>query len=123
MIVAFRHHGRYHRMELFDAQLSPEATVKRLEVERNRMESIFSRISVNVNNTLSKQRLEFKGIESLLESVNPDNVLQRGYSLVTDEDGNVVTSVDSLSEGMGITVRMRDGRIGATVKNKVRSDE
>ena len=112
-----------HRMELFDAQLSPEATVKRLEVERDRMESIFSRISVNVNNTLSKQRLEFKGIESLLESVNPDNVLQRGYSLVTDEDGNVVTSVDSISEGMGITVRMRDGRIGATVKNKVRSDE
>jgi exodeoxyribonuclease VII large subunit len=110
-------------MELFDTQLSPEATIRRLEVGRDRMESICSRIQVNINNMLSKQRLEFKGIESLLESVNPENVLQRGYSLVTDADGNVMTSVDSISEGMDITVRMRDGKVGATVNNKVRSDE
>jgi hypothetical protein len=34
-----------------------------------------------------------------------------------------MTSVDSISEGMDITVRMRDGKVGATVYNKVRSDE
>lgn len=54
---------------------------------------------------------------SKLSALNPVDVLMRGYSYVTDENGKAVTSVDSVSSGDILNIKVKDGSITATVNN------
>ncbi|MBO5669756.1 MAG: exodeoxyribonuclease VII large subunit, partial [Candidatus Methanomethylophilaceae archaeon] len=56
-----------------------------------------------------------------LTSLDPNRVLDRGYSYITDGSGRTVTSVGSLTEGSSINIRMRDGRAVAEVKEVERN--
>ncbi len=51
-----------------------------------------------------------------LELLSPYSVLQRGYSITTTEDGNVVKAVDDVEAGMTVVTRLSDGSIVSTVK-------
>ncbi len=48
------------------------------------------------------------------QSLSPLATLQRGYAVVQDSEGHVVTSVDSIKARAKISVRVADGRITAT---------
>src|SRR6478672_7913335 len=47
-------------------------------------------------------------------ALSPLATLQRGYSVLQDADGHVVTSVDAVATDSPISVRVADGRIHAT---------
>lgn len=57
----------------------------------------------------------------LLESVSPLQVLSRGYSVVESEDG-VVESIGDVSEGDGVSIRLIDGMVDATVEQTAERD-
>ncbi len=50
-----------------------------------------------------------------LESLSPLAVLGRGYALVFTADGSLITRAEVASRGDAIQVRLRSGRLGATV--------
>lgn len=50
-----------------------------------------------------------------LDNLNPHAVLARGYSLVKNESGNIVTDSDSLEQNSAITVCFFRGSVNATV--------
>lgn len=54
-----------------------------------------------------------------LEALSPLKVLARGYSYTENANGKVVTSVDDVQNGDSIFVTLKDGRISATVEDKV----
>ena len=54
-----------------------------------------------------------------LEALSPLKVLARGYSYTENANGNVVTSVDDVQNGGSIFVTLKDGRISASVEDKV----
>ncbi len=47
-------------------------------------------------------------------ALSPLATLQRGYAVLQDEAGHVVTSVDGIAAGATVSVRVADGRIHAT---------
>lgn len=47
-------------------------------------------------------------------ALSPLETLRRGYSVLQDDDGHVLTSVSSLAVGDAISVRVADGRVRAT---------
>ncbi|MGZ4449265.1 MAG: exodeoxyribonuclease VII large subunit [Nocardioides sp.] len=47
-------------------------------------------------------------------ALSPLATLQRGYAVLQDADGHVVTSVDGIAVGAPVSVRVADGRIHAT---------
>ena len=51
-----------------------------------------------------------------LNGLSPLKQLGRGYSVVSDTDGEMVTSVKGVSEGQKIQVRMWDGTMIAEVR-------
>jgi len=64
--------------------------------------------------------LEFKKsrllhLEARLQSLNPYQVLKRGYALITDEKGGMVDSILKVSPGQDIFVQLQDGRLQADV--------
>ena len=53
---------------------------------------------------------------SKLSSLNPVDVIKRGYSYTTDENHNTVTSVTDVKTGDLIYIKVTDGDITAVVK-------
>jgi exodeoxyribonuclease VII large subunit len=51
-----------------------------------------------------------------VRSLSPLATLRRGYSVVQDADGHVLTSVAQSAAGQALTVRVADGRVHATVE-------
>ena len=47
--------------------------------------------------------------------MSPLATLQRGYAVLQDADGHVVTSVEQAGTGHALRVRVVDGRIAVTV--------
>ncbi|THD35605.1 MAG: exodeoxyribonuclease VII large subunit [Sphingomonas sp.] len=64
----------------------------------------------------ARQRLDqtFK----LIEALNPSHVLDRGYALVTDRAGGVLTSAAEARKAGALTVRFGDGEVPARVEGK-----
>jgi len=55
-------------------------------------------------------------IQQIMNSLNPENILSRGYS-ITLHEGRVVKSVSALKKGQAILTRLKDGTIDSTVKD------
>ncbi|MEM9035434.1 MAG: exodeoxyribonuclease VII large subunit [Actinomycetota bacterium] len=58
----------------------------------------------------------------LVRAVHPDRTLARGFALVRDADGAVVRSVEQLTAGAAVELRVPDGRAAATIDDIVRED-
>lgn len=58
--------------------------------------------------------MEFK--RQALGIINPESVLQRGYSIVYDENGEILNSVENIKEGDSLKIRLFDGTVVSEVR-------
>ena len=58
---------------------------------------------------------------SILKAMNPDNIIMRGFAVVRDENGKIITSIQQINNGMVTHTTVRDGEIYSTV-NSVSGD-
>ena len=76
-------------------------------------------LAVRMHNAMDKQmQSRAQGLAAnigRLEALSPLAVLSRGYAVTYREDGELVTSVEPIKEGQGITVRYKDGSVDARV--------
>jgi exodeoxyribonuclease VII large subunit len=91
--------------------------LRRIDIEQQRLDD-FGRHG----NALQTHRLELAGaritgLENRLAALNPQAVLERGYSLVTKDD-QVVSSRSQVRAGDDLRVRVRDGSFDARVTGK-----
>lgn len=56
-----------------------------------------------------------------LEERSPFRILERGYAIAYDASGKVLRSPDQVAIGDDISVRVAQGELGATVRNKKNS--
>ena len=54
------------------------------------------------------------GLQGQLRTLSPQNTLERGYAIVRDKTGKVVSKVTSVKTGDAITIRVSDGELEAT---------
>jgi exodeoxyribonuclease VII large subunit len=54
----------------------------------------------------------------MLESLSYERVLDRGYALVHDQAGAPVTSVTEIKPAADVSLRFRDGEVGARITGK-----
>jgi exodeoxyribonuclease VII large subunit len=62
------------------------------------------------------QRLE--RLRLLLDERSPLRVLQRGYAICTDAQGNVVSAAEQVEIGAEVQVQLARGRLGAEVRRR-----
>ncbi|AGF48289.1 exodeoxyribonuclease VII large subunit [Candidatus Kinetoplastibacterium oncopeltii TCC290E] len=69
---------------------------------------------IYIENLVTKKTLLQARIASL-SALNPENILSRGYSVVRDDDGNVVKNYDHVSDRQKLKIQVSDGFIEAIV--------
>jgi exodeoxyribonuclease VII large subunit len=91
---------------------------------------VIARLAPAFTRRVLDKRRELDGVSKLLESLSYRRVLDRGFALVADENGNIVTSPEAVGPGDGLVITVADGRIDANVsgapaapKRKARPDE
>ena len=106
------------RYEVVNAKLSPSAGLARIDLLENRVDGLGSRADSNMSRRLDVSKARLESLSGRLESLNPRNVLSRGYGMVTDSEGRTVTSIDDIRIGGIVSIQMRDGSATAEIKEK-----
>ncbi len=114
---AATHRIRDERHGLLSAgrQLGSSVTL-RLSNERNALLAAAARASNGSARRLERATLRLDGQAERLRLLDPRRVLERGFVLARDSDGNVVPSADRLSAGQQLVVQFRDGRATAAIE-------
>mgnify|MGYP003292047934 CR=1 FL=1 len=63
-----------------------------------------------------KKRTKLKSLMAVLDAINPENVLKRGYSVVYKGDALLKNAIE-LKKGDEIIIRMQDACVSAEVKS------
>jgi exodeoxyribonuclease VII large subunit len=81
------------------------------------IEEITQRIYLAIKNSTEKSRVVLENYKNQLQSLNPDNVLNRGYSMVF-KNNKLVSSVDLIEIDDKLMVKLKDGNINSQVLSK-----
>ena len=69
---------------------------------------------VQAKNTLEKQTLQVSGLRGQVRALSPKLTLDRGYAVVRDLEGHVLTEPKQAKAGQKIKITLAGGDLGAT---------
>ena len=106
MVLAAR---QYHTVS---GRLSLPLLSARLAAARQRLEG--QRLTpALLSSRIAQDRARLEGLGRVLQSLNPDGILQKGYVRVTGADGHTLVSAAQAREAAHLTLHFRDGQLGA----------
>ena len=79
------------------------------------------RLEGSAANALTRNRHRLSELSAKLDALSPLGILSRGYSVASNADGRVLSSVNDVAQNELITVRVSDGSIHTRVEGKERS--
>ena len=85
--------------------------------------TLASRLTAGMENAIAASEARLAAAGKLLESVSYERVLDRGFALVQDADGQPVTAAAATREGQSVSIRFADGAAGAVISGRPRADE
>ena len=92
--------------------LSPGWQIKQ---RMQRLDNSSLRMDYFVNRYFLQQRQQLELTEEKIISSDPRHILGRGFALVEDKDGSVITTIKRVQLGQDISVYVSDGTISADV--------
>ncbi len=98
-----------HRLE----GLSPRWQVRQ---GMQRLDDLSQRLAAGIKIRLRAERARLVSIGASLKTLDPQNVLRRGYALVRDERGALAASIQQVKLGQNVNVLLHDGAFDASVK-------
>jgi exodeoxyribonuclease VII large subunit len=108
---------RYHqRLDVAAARIRYHDVRRTVAESRRVIEGQAAALVGAIRNAVLRRRHELERFTGRLEALSPVAILERGYALVFDEDGNLVKDAAQLQPGHDMTARLSKGRVRATVK-------
>ena len=104
--------------QLTTAQIYQSSALQRFGKHEDRLNSNLKSIMSNIKNLINSKRLMLKSISSNLKAVSPLAVLDRGYAIVMDENGQALKSSKDIKVGDTVTTRLADGGFNSNVSKK-----
>lgn len=91
-----------------------------LRQARERVEQLRQRLEAGQRRKLQQERQHLQGIARELNAVSPLAVLGRGYSILQDDNGQVVRAASQTQPGQTLTARLGEGRLKLEVKRRLK---
>lgn len=83
--------------------------------QRQRLDELSQRQAVAWQHRLQYLRVEHKGWQQRLVALNPYAVLQRGYAIVSNTDGQTIHSRNQVAEQADLAIQVSDGKFKVRV--------
>lgn len=84
-------------------------TLERLHTQQLVVERLETQLQQVVEQRLAQAHQELDQLSDKLRLLNPQTILDRGFALITDADGNPIYTSDQLQAGQTYTLRLADG--------------
>ncbi len=107
------------RFTSVSAQLRPDLLKRGFTQNSERLQNFQSRMDRAVAVIKNRSNDRLNSTARMMESLSFKRVLARGYSIVKDSDGVVISNVKSVSDGQSVSVQFQDGSANATIGENV----
>lgn len=85
---------------------------------KEEVNQLSKRLDLAIRFQLDKSNSQINTLSSRLKTLNPNNVINRGYSMTVDAKGKVITSINQINEGETLKSILKDGIIESKVVSK-----
>lgn len=103
-------------------RLDMRSPIIQVQTNRQHVDEWIRRIEAASASYLQVKQLHLHSCQQNLESLNPISVLQRGYAIIRNQSGYLVTSVDQVKNDDELEVRLKDGEFKAIAKTSQHND-
>jgi exodeoxyribonuclease VII large subunit len=100
------------------SRLSRSSPLWLVQNDRQRLDEISERAARALEHTLQLRRAHRQGMQDRLQALNPMAILQRGFAIVRQKDGEVIHSIQQVQAGQQIEVNLVNGHFGARVEGE-----
>jgi len=90
--------------------------LRMLDDKIQELDELCSDLERNWKNYLENKKQSLEVQEEKLKALGPNETMDRGYSILLDDEGDLITSIEQLDEDDIIDIRMIDGKIKAKIK-------
>lgn len=94
-------------------RLAPSQQLEQREADLGRS---LDRVVARAPASLAAELLRLDSIEARVATLDPANLLRRGWSITRAEDGSVLRSVDQVEAGASISTRVADGTLTSRIE-------
>ncbi|MCR4562208.1 MAG: exodeoxyribonuclease VII large subunit [Bacilli bacterium] len=84
--------------------------------KREEVEDYRKRLNLSIDHIIALDKERIEALSKHLSALNPYGVLSRGYSIATNEKGEILKSVSDVRKGEEVTIRLKDGSLKTEVK-------
>lgn len=116
MAVRHRLRGERNHLALLSHRLQANAPAHRLESTRNLTQNLEQRLESAMQQRLLQAQQQLAHLASLLDSLSPLRTLERGFAIVSTEQGEIVRRTAQVSPGDRLNARLADGRLSLQVE-------
>ena len=102
-------------LKLTALALQAESPATKIIAESHSLNKLRESLLNGTNNIIFNQKSNFEILKEKLQTLNPNQILNRGYSITFDSSGNVITDSDTVADGELIETKVQKGSIKSRV--------
>jgi exodeoxyribonuclease VII large subunit len=102
-------------LKLTALALQAESPATKIIAESHSLNKLKESLLNGTNNIIFNQKSNFEILKEKLQTLNPNQILNRGYSITFDSSGNVITDSDAVTNGELIETKVQKGSIKSSV--------
>ena len=107
--------SRRKSLELLDPKSFARNLRSRAAMEQMALDNIISDMENHIRSMIVSLRHRTELLHEAVSAADPQNILSRGYSIVTDGGGNIIKDSSSLEIGQTVSIRFAAGSAQADV--------
>ena len=111
-----------HQMVLFESKIQDfhirvqHALQQRHQSEQLRLQQIEQSLHLALKTRLANEKELLRNLSTKLSLLSPSSILERGFAAVTNEDGEMIASVNELKKNTSYTLQLADGKVTFTLE-------
>jgi exodeoxyribonuclease VII large subunit len=102
-----------NRIDMLKKTLDMHSPMNYIINQYNYIDNFQNRLTLKLKSKLDIKREELIRLNAVIDAHNPLKVLKKGYAVVEDLHGNIISSKDNLKENRQVLITVKDGKIKA----------
>ena len=104
-----------NKLKLLDPTSFSRDLQGRVAMDHMRIDSLMESMKDNMKQLVNDKRQRIELLKEVIEASDPKAILKKGYSVITDEKGNIIKDASSLEENQVINIEAAVGQARARV--------
>ena len=97
--------------------------ISKLNSKSEDLDYFYNSLNKSIRHKLDINSKELSSIGSMLNAVNPLNIMDKGFALVYNKEDEIIKTVENVDINEEINIRIKDGSLKCTVDNISKEDK